>query len=307
MANYLLLVTANGNIRLEDAVSFSFERERYRCYTVFNGVFKGECDPAAVREVRFYLNNDLLHRGTPDSLICETRGSAGLVRVRSFSFTMSLGQNELEPGIVSGANLLSLLRRSNAPTTDLSIESNTPAVNYVYINEHTTLWEAMCVYTAKAYNSQPFIKNQNTVWCTAGTSTFNYNSEQLVGTAQGVDIGGIISDAYTVDNYGEYTISRVDEFARQRHISKQRYYPLDMEWSYDPQAGLKYHMGVSHAGRQYKEFTYVGFKGEQLTDRALLGNPRIAILNGRICYIRVEGSPKGIFTTVRCYTDIYNS
>lgn len=307
MSSYIVLYTSGGSTRYDDIVSFVFERERYRCYTMFNGVFAGECDPSAVLEVRFYYEGTLMHRGSPDSLVSEYRDGRQLIRVKSYSFSMSLGQNELEPGIITDANMVKLMQRSRTPaTSSIGVQSDTVPVNYVYINEHTTLWEAMCVYTAKAYNSYPFIRNQNMVMCSL-TSPVNYSftNEMISEVSSGVALSGLISDAYTVDNNNEWTISREDAFARQRHLARQRYYARDLEWAYDPQAGLKYHMGIAAGGRQYKQFTYVGYKGEQLCDVAYFSKGSVTIGGKGIDFIRIAGSGKGVFTTIRCYTDIY--
>ena len=309
MATYIRLITGGGvndYTDYSDIVNFTFERERYRCFTIFNGVFIGDCDPSQVREVRFYLDGTLMHRGTADSLICERRGNIHQIKVKSCSFTLSLGENELEPGLVPNATLLTLVQRSRTSTMDFSIQSNTAEVNYIYINEHSTLWQAMCVYTAKAYNSHPFIRNQNMVMCRQ-TSPTNYvfANESITEASSGVKLSRLISDAYTVDNNDDWTITRTDSFARERHIARQRYYARDLEWAYDPTAGLKYHMGKAAAGRQYKQFTYEGFKGEQLCDIAYFSGGGISIGGKEIDFIRINGSEKGIFTTIRCYTDIY--
>ena len=309
MASYIRLVTGGGSgdyTDYTDVVSFTFERERYRAFTVFEGVAVGECDPSVVREVRFYLDGRLMHRGTADSLVSERRGRVQQIRVKSCGFTLSLGENELEPGIVTNATLLKLVQRSRTSTSDFSIQTGTPEVNYIYVKEHTTLWQAMCVYTAKAYNSYPFIRDQNLVMCrlTAPT-TYIFVNEKITEASRGVKLSSLISDAYTVDNSDEWTISRTDSYARERHIARQRYYARDLEWAYDPSAGLKYHMGKAAAGRQYQQFTYQGFKGEQLCDLAYFSGGGVSIGGKQIDLIRIAGSEKGVFTTVRCYSDIY--
>ncbi len=303
---YMKLITTEGDLSFSDIVTFTFERERYRCFTVFSGVFAGECDPAKVREVRFYLNGTLMHRGTADSLISEKRGAKELVKVKSYGFTLSLGENELEPGIVSNATLIKLVQRSQTSTMDYSVQTGTTEVNYIYVNEHTTLWQAMCVYTAKAYNSYPFIRNQNLVMCRLSSpATYIFVNEKITEASRGVALSRLISDAYTVDNSDNWTISRVDSYARDRHIARQRYYARDLEWAYDPTAGLKYHMAKAAAGREYTQFTYQGFKGEQLCDLAYFASGSIAVIGKEIDMIRINGSEKGIFTTIRCYKDIY--
>lgn len=306
MDAYLMLYTASGSTKYSNVVSFTFERERYRCYTVFNGVFAGDCTPEDIREVRFYLNGSLLHRGSPDRLITEQRGADHLIRVRSYSFTMCLGQNELEPGILTNANMVKLVQRCQTSMAYISVQSNTPDVNYVYVKEHTSLWEAMCVYTAKAYHSYPFIRNQNMVMCSlASPATYVFANEKITEASKGVELSGLISDAYTVDNNDDWTITRTDSFATQRHIARQRYYARDLEWAYDPVEGLKYHMGTAAGGRQYQQFTYEGFKGEQLCDLAYITAGAVRIGGKEIDFIRITGSEKGIFTTIRCYKDLY--
>lgn len=306
MESYMILVTDSGNLRFDDAVSFSFERERYRCYTEFHGVFRGTCAPEEVLEVRFYLDGKLLHRGTADSVVSEQSGTRSLVRVMSFSFTMSLGQNQLEPGIITDANMLKIVERSLANRTDFSFQSDTPTVNYVYINEKSTMWEAMCVYTAKAFENYPYIRAQNTVWCdTSKGAAHDYSGEKIVAVNRGVSLSKLISEVYTEGTDDEWSVTLTDDFAKRRHIAKQRYYPRDREWLYDQTAGLRYHLGEFAGGRQYKEFTYVGFKGEELRDTALLTAAGVTFSNCEICRVRVTGSQKGVLTTIGCYSDVY--
>lgn len=300
-----LLHKASGDIELTEAVSFDYVRERYTPYTFFAGVFKGSCIPEEIRSVHFYCGGKAVHYGIADSIVCERKNGASLIRIKSYGFSMLLGQNQSEPGIISQPNLGTIIGR-NLPITNVGYESGTKTVNYVYINERTTIWDAICVYAMKAYGTYPYIYSTNVVRCNRyGSSLFNYSGKKIVSVSMGQKLTNLISHGYTEDAEGNWTYSMVNDFAVARYITKQKYFARDKEWVYDLNDEIKYKLNNADRGRVYSEFCYFGYSGEELLDHASVSADGLTLTNAEIDRIEISGSSKGVFTTISSYKDSY--
>lgn len=299
------LIHSEGQIELTEAVSFTFIKERYTPYTYFTGVFKGSCIPNKITSVRFFCGGKMIHEGIADSIVSEVRNGVKLISVKSYGFTMLLGQNQSEPGIISSPDLTKLIS-INLPIYKVNCESGTNTVNYVYINEKSTIWDAICIYAMKAYGTYPHIRGTNTVRCTrTGTSNFSYNDEKILYTKRGVKLTNLISHSFTNDMSDEWSYSRVNSYAVERNITKYKYYALDKEWVYNLNDENAYKMNYSDRGREYTEFCYSGYKSEDLLDRVTVSSEGIDLGNMEIDRIQISGSSKGIFTSISCYSDSY--
>jgi hypothetical protein len=218
---------------------------------------------------------------------------------------MLLGQNQSEPGIISSPNLETLITK-NTQIYKVGCEADTKSVNYVYINEKTTIWEAICIYAMKAYGTFPHIRGTNTVRCTrSGDISFSYSDEKILFTRRGVKLTNLISHGFTNDLDGNWSYSKVNDYAVKRNITKYKYYTRDKEWVYDLNDEIAYKMNIADKGREYSEFCYSGFKSEDLLDRVNITSGNIELANMEIDRIQISGSAKGVFTTIGCYTDSY--
>jgi hypothetical protein len=299
------LIYSGGQIALTEAVSFTFVKERYTPYTYFSGVFSGSCEPNKITSVKFFCGGKLIHEGIADSVVSEVKNGAKLVRVKSYGFSMLLGQNQSEPGIISSPDLSELIKR-NTSIYKVGCESNTKTVNYVYINEKTTIWDAICIYAMKAYGTFPYISGTNTVRCTrSGSNSFSYSSAKILSTGCGVKLTNLISHGFTDDLDGNWTYSKVNSYATDRNITKYKYYSRDKEWVYNLNDEIAYKMNNADKGREYYEFCYSGYKSEDLLDRATVNSGNLNLSGAEIDRIQINGTSKGVFTTVSCYSDSY--
>lgn len=289
-----------------DIISFHFEKERYTPYTFFRCAIKAECDVSETLEIRVYNGSAMIHDGSVDSVICEKKNGVYCTSVKSYGFSMLLGQNQSEPGIIGSPDLETIVT-NNESIYGVTCESDTLAVNYVYIEDKTTLWNAVSVYAMKAYGNYPYIKSPNMVCCKPSEGKLrNYDGEKIVSVKKGVKVTNLISKGFTNDLEGNWSYSQTDTFAAERHITKYKYYARSNEWVYNLNNEILFNMNFADRGRLYYTFTYAGYNGEELMDRAELSYDGVFSLSDmEIDYIAVNITSKGVFTTISCYDDKY--
>lgn len=288
-----------------DIIAFSFDRERYTPYTYLTASIIGKTDPFKAAWVKLYCDGSLLHHGTADSLEFSAEKGRRVIRLRSYSFSKQLGQNYSDTGIIPTPDLYAVLKSCGVPHVDCEEDTNT--VNYVYINERTTAWDAICIYAMKAYGTSPYIYSTNTVRCTPVPNRryLAYSSVNLVSVKSGVQLLNVFSDVYISGLSGETECNQHNEFASDRNVMRRKYYNYDREWAYDLKDEAKFYMHYSNRGRLYKSFVYKGFRGEQLLDKATVSCGDLAMGSYDIGGIKLTGSSKGVFTEIRCYLDSY--
>lgn len=288
---------------LPQVVSFSLDKERYTPYSLLTGTFVGMCTPWQIKAVRFFYDGEEIHFGTADRIISRHENGSDLIVLRSYGMTKQLSQTQAEPGLISNPDLNTIISKSNI--YGVYCQGNTNTAEYVYIKEKTSLWDAARIYAMKAYNTAPFIRRLNTVVCSLESpEVFDYEREMFSSYEFSQYLDGLISDAYTngLDNEWNYHIENT--FAKERLISKAKYYQRDLEWVYALEEQLKYNMYFADKARTRFCFTYAGYRGEDICDKANL--PNVPTLENReIDRVRLYGSDKGIFTHIECYTDSY--
>ncbi|SDA11712.1 hypothetical protein SAMN02910447_00463 [Ruminococcus sp. YE71] len=300
------LTYLNGDTEeFRNFVSFRYEKERYTPYTLFQAELIGETRPQSVAEVRFYIGTKYLHWGTADIFECLNERGKSVIKLTSYGMSKQLGQNYSEPGMITQPDLGAVMARCGVP--GVSYQSGTQTVNYIYINDRTTAWEALHVYTEKAYNTVPYIYLNNTVRCTPPSNRGDrtYSSDRIVAAGSGVRLGNILSDVYSAGTSGNYDYHASSSYASDRHIKRRKYYAMDSEWLYDLSRQPAYYLDYSQRGRQYIGFKYEGYKGEELCDLVRISKSGF-VINGKECSkIVISGSDKGLFTEIRCYTDAF--
>lgn len=304
----ILEIRRNGsteNVRFENCLSFVYEKALYLPYAQFDGTFFGEAaapfDASQVLSVRALLDSRELHYGMPDKVSIEQRGSFYKVRVNSRSYTMLLAQNEPYPGINTNVTLKTLCSGA-LDCNRISYEDPTPVVGNIYAKEHSTVWDAAVAYCIKACGNYPYISGRNTVMMTMDDRrTVDISDRTFLEKGSEAQSGRILSDVYMKELGDTYPYEAHDASAADKGIVRTRYYPLDMQWLYDPQVGLQHKLDISNRAAKVKSCTYSGYAGEDLMDRVTGGG----LTGMRINSMRISGSPKGIFTTLKAYDDRY--
>lgn len=281
-----------------------FVRERYTPFTYLKGTFIEEMTAKRVKEICLYFGETLLHKGTADRAEYSREGGAEKLRLVSYGYSKQLGQDFAEPGIIQTPDLGTIV--GGAGITGVTWQQNTDTVRYVYFDEKTTVWNAACIYTMKAYENHPFIRGANTVLCTvpAGAQTFVLPASDMVSCGWGQSLGNIFSDVYTQDLNDQWSYHLGSSFAAAHNVTRKKYYAADREFVYDLNDELKYHMYFSDRGRQYLKATFKGFLGEELCDTA-----QLTLGGGTVSYeisgVTLRSTPKGVFTELLFYFDSY--
>lgn len=299
----------NGNEQEYTPIGFKFVRERYTPYTQCTGTFIGDVDVSVVKSILLYYQGRILHRGMADSISKSYKNGRYITGFMSRGYSMLLGQNEPEPGIRSGVNLANLISE-NTSIPNVTCQAYTDSVNYIYVKEKSTIWDAICAYSYKAYKNYPYIINTNMVYADVPSDPqkFNYNTENIVTLGEGVSTSGMLSTVYMSDTEGAYTYSQSNSATNNYSIVRKKYYPLDRQWLASPEDGLKSKLFYSNRGIYSASLVYEGHKFENLMDTANYSQLKNAFMRAEyICGVEVFGNKNGVFTKITVYRDSYSS
>lgn len=294
-------------VRLNTCIGFSFEKALYVPYTKLNALYYVDGQPSFkashVMGVRFTIDNYELHYGMPDKISIVKSGHGYRVRVTSRGYTLLLAQNEPYPRINANVTLKSLCS-NNLECSTILYEDPTPTVRNIYVNDGSTVWDAVVAYCIKASGRYPYIFGTNTVRMTIDRDEdMDYTNKLITERTEATESSMLLSDVYMRELDEDYPFEAHDGSAANMGIVRSKYYPLDMQWLYDPQTGLQHKLDYSNRGVRVYGLTYRGYQREDIMDRVVGGGEE---MNGmRINYVRVVGSKKGVFTTVRAYDDRY--
>lgn len=289
-------------------ISFRFIRERYTPYTQLVGTVIGDVEMQQVAVVELYYNGRLLHKGMPDSFTKRYKNGRYIISFMSRGYTMLLGQNEPEPGVIRDVNLGGIIEQ-NISGIAISWEVPTDQTNYIYVKEKSTIWDAICTYAYKVYHNYPYIKNHNSIYVSvpSNPTSFNYNVDTIVSQGEGLSTSGVLTKLYMKDTDGAYSFSQDNSMSTGYGIIRKKYYPLDMQWLSDPEDGLKSKLYYSNRGMRSKFIVYPGHKFENLMDRATYTiNSDMSFSSRYICGVEFYGNKNGVFTKITVYYDSYH-
>lgn len=287
-------------------MDFKFSRERYTPYTTLEGHLLSAERITEINTVYLYINNQLVHCGMADFIQQKNSKGRNLITFISRGFSLLLGQNEPVPGILSDIDLSGLVF-INTSIPYVTCQGNTKKLNYVYVKEKSTIWDAICTYTYKAYQTYPYICDTNNVRVTQAEDivTHSYSSDTVTYYGAKLSTSGLFSHVFMADQDGEYNFTQVNEAAIRRNIIKKKYYPMDNQWYADPDGGLLSKLNYSNKGFISVELQYTGHKFENLMDKASFVKGDFIINSERISAVEVTGNARGIFTKITVYRDSY--
>ena len=297
--------TTTRPLELGNCVSFYWNRVLYSpCAELRAEFYKtGEqIEAESVRKVYFYIDEVLRFKGIPEEIDIKPMGTGCIIKIFSRSYTLLLAQNEPEPGLMLNKDLEHLIT-DNVSIPDISWESPTPEVRYTFVKERSTVWDAIVAYSVKATGHYPYIWGRGIVRVSFDArQTINYYPNKLINKGTVMHTANILSDVYMADTTEEYVYHSHSSDADELGISRIRYYPLDRQWLYDPDLGLSHKLNYSQRGIRERYFTYMGYLGEELMDRAVGCSSASGMY---INSIRVTGTSKGVFTRVGFFDDKY--
>lgn len=300
----LKLTSVSGEVyETKKCLSFRLEKEVYTPYSLFSGIFFVDTDVMNISDVEFFIGKNLVHKGFVD-IIEETESSDGkMVSLSSRGYASLLLQGELPEGIISSPSLNSLFNRVNLP--NVTHENSSDTVNYIYLNPHSSIWDACRMLCLKMHNSHPFISSPNKVSYTLSEKTLSFEPKNIISKGNLLNLKNVVSDIYMhslEDESDTYSMHINDKEIRNLGIIREKYYAYDKMWAFDSYLGLYTKINLSLKGFRADFVKYEDYSGEDLNDTVIFDKK-----SGRINRILVNGSKSGIQTTLWRYYDRYNN
>lgn len=296
-----------STVTLYECIYFSVDKERYTPYTTFKGSFIIPQYYEEIISIKFIIDGVDVHYGSVDMAKMVFKEGYYRLDINSRSYTLSLGLNQPKPKINSNVSLRNILF-SNVAVKNITYEGGTKTVNYIYVIDNSTLWDAVVAYSLKAYGTYPFIYKTNEVRVNPPTSvkSRDYYDNSLIEVYNGSTLSNLISDIHmkdTEDNYETYNLS--DNYASVRDIVRHKQIPLDMQWLADTDMALKSRINYAKRGTKYNGIKVLGYSGEELFDNFSYYLEDKSYSNCKIHKLNISGSNNVIYTTMYHYTDAY--
>lgn len=309
--SYSLKFNLSGgtSVSTDSIVSMKLEKERYTPYIRLSGTALVSEALSEVVSISLYNGDNELHFGSAD--IVEYTESYGKKQVvfSSKSFTGALGMNQLTPGMYSGVTLEDLLK-SSIVLPNVSYENVTKTINYVYIKDNDSMWDAAVAFARKYDGDYPYISGTNTVRVTRDTSKseLSLTSKQIVSASFGQDTTRRLSHLHMRDVDGNYnTYSLTNSGAVSADIIRHKHIGFDRQWLSEPTEALQSRMDFADRGRSYIKVKYIGSSGEELRQKASFSAGGFSVSSKEICRIELSFSGGVTYTTLWFYGDAYSS
>ncbi|MCC8068459.1 MAG: hypothetical protein LIO71_01670 [Ruminococcus sp.] len=310
MSNIITLrLTTSSDIEyvLNDILSFKIVREYYTPYNILTvkAVYPRDIS-VRFKKVELILNGEVIHTGLVDTCIVERVFDFETINIKSKSFTVLLCQNQLAPELKSNVSLSSLID-SFITIPEISHEDNEDVVNYIYIKNTSTLWDAVINLTHKINGGHPYIRESNKVMVSLleDASIFNLSKSLVTSTGSGLDTTKIISDIHMQDIDGNYdTYNLNNPLASDLNIVRHKHIDLDRQYLSNPSDALIYKLNFSMRGYYFVYATYNGYLGEDIGDYVNFYN---YFPKSRVSKLEITGKDGNVSTKVYAYTDSYLS
>lgn len=308
--NLTVKIRAYGSateITVSEILKLTFEKERYTPYTKLTVSFVSGSENSEIISVKAICDTKTIHYGPVDT--CETilRNGCRITTIVSRGFSGGLGVNQPTPEINYNVNLESLLA-NNISIPHVTCETGTPTINYIFVKENSTLWDAVAALCRKTNSGYPHIYEHNTVRLSRSPSAKSIilASSDIISCGNGNDLSKMLSHIHMKDINGTYnTYNLTNSYAVQREIVRHKQVPFDRQWLATPETSLEYRRDFSMRGCLYKKLSYYGYNGEDLRDYVSAEAPNFSVVNREISRIRLTADLSGIVTTLWMYTDNY--
>lgn len=297
----------NDEYILTDVLSFKIVKEYYTPYSTLKveAVYPNEIG-VLFKKVELILNGNTIHSGLMDTANINRINKFNTISISSKSFSVLLCQNQLAPELKSSISLNSLIE-DFIPIPEISHEDNSTIVNYIYIKNASTLWDAVINLTHKLNGGHPYICENNKVMVSPKENPLILTLSQqiLTSTGTGLDTTKIISDIHMQDIDGNYNTYNLDNpSANSLNIVRHKHIDLDRQYLSNPQDALIHKINFSMRGYYYVYGTYNGYQGEDIGDYVTFYNyyPKSIVSK-----LEITGSNGNVSTKVYAYTDNYLS
>ena len=297
---YILKFVMRNNTEqtVSKVVKLRFYKDRYLPGTELSGKVIWTGSTEDVVGIKLTAGGRLIHDGFPEYITAARANGRQEISFKSAGWSKLLAQNEPVPGLSYNVSLTTIMT-DNTAIPNVTWEDNTPTVNYIYVKEHSSVWDAVTAYTKKAFGPFPYILGTNKVMTRPVQGTLReYYSDVIKAVGETVDRRTVYSKVYMADADGRYTYQVQNMRAISDGLVREKYFPLDRQWLADPSDGARYRMDLS-ARRYYSPFLrVVGYSGEELFDRFLgvIGNESISGMIGGL---------EVVFENGRAVTTVY--
>lgn len=302
-SNSFFVIHGSNYTTCRDVISIYFNKERYTPFTFVSGKFLSDKKHEDAYEIICYIENKIVHHGLLEAVERKFVNGRWLISFRSRSYTLLLAQNEPVPGMNYNVDLTAL-GEINTAIPNVKFESGTQKVNYIFVKEKSTIWDAICAYGMKAYRLLPYISGTNTVKVIPVTNNIrNYTDMPLTDGGVKCDRRNMLSQVFMADIDETYSAEFQNKTADSLEIVRRKYYPLDRQWLSDPKIGLEMKLRLSARGHRQSFFTYLGYQGEDLFDRVILSSDILTLQSEAISRIEINVHDGQTFTTLYLYND----
>lgn len=302
-----LTTSSNQEYTFSDILSFKIVKEYYTPYSTLT--VQAVCSMeigTLYKKAELILNGKAIHSGLVDTATINRISDFKTINITSKSFTVLLCQNQLAPELKSSVSLSSLID-SFITIPEISHEDNQDIVNYIYIKNTSTLWDAVINLTHKINGGHPYVRENNKVMVSLkdDASILELPQSLVTSTGMGLDTTKIVSDIHMQDidgNYNTYNLN--NQYASNLNIVRHKHIDLDRQYLSNPQDALIHRINFSMRGYYFVYATYNGYQGEDIGDYVNFYNyyPK-----SRVSKLEITGSNGNVFTKVYAYTDNYLS
>ncbi len=283
-------------------IGFKCRKERYTPYSSLDvtAVCKSADSVSDIREVRLEISGNAVHSGIMDNMTISESGGLKKIRITSRSFSSMLSQNELEPELMAGITLNKLMSESMT-VPNVTWQSSTESVRYIYVKEHDSQWTAIVNLGLTLNGQYPYIGGTNEIRLTQRSAAVLVPQNVYeVGTTE--DYSKMASHYHMKDVNGDYSYNYTDGYAESRGIIRHKYVNFDRQFLALADFGLQYKLNFSQRGCRSKFMRYLGWCGEELRSMVRFPDNTVA----EVSVIEISGNAKkGIFTMTGCYYDRY--
>lgn len=305
-------MNSNGvisTVNLNKCIYFNVNKERYTPYTSFNGSFIINDYYEEIISIKLFIDGNAVHYGSVDMAKMTLKTGFYRLYISSRSYTLALGLNQPKPQINLSVSLSNLLSR-NVALKNISYESGTKTINYIYVLDNSTLWDAVVAYALKAYNRYPYIYKTNEIRINlpSDATSRNYYNNSIIEVYNGSTLSNLISHIHMRDTEGNYeTYNLINDYAVSRDIIRHKQIPLDMQWLVDTNKALTSRVDYSKRGAKFKGIKVLGYSGEELFDKFAYNFGSSRNQSCTIHKLNISGKNNVIYTTMYQYDDAYKN
>ena len=296
-----------STVTLDKCINFSLDKERYTPYTSFKGSFIIPIYYEEIFSIKFIIDGTAVHYGSVDRAKMTFKKEFYRLDISSRSYTLALGLNQPKPQVNLDVSLSNLLSR-NVTLKNITYETGTTTINYIYVLENSTLWDAVVAYALKAYNKYPYIYKTNEIRINvpSGAKSRSYDDSSIIEVYNGSTLSNLISHIHMRDTDGNYeAYNIIDDYAVSRDIIRHKQIPLDMQWLSNTNKALTTRVNYSKRGTKYRGIKILGYSGEELFDKFVYNFGSSENQSGTIHKLNISGKNNAIYTTMYEYVDAY--